>query len=1363
MRTKRVLLTPFAAGIALVALFALIASLTSAQLAQATPPLQIEEAADPQTLAPAESVPPVTFPAGDWPFYAHDAISVHPEPPEAYRPTRICAEVVNHTGEFQAAELEFSVATFGIRVPFTPVGGVVVEAPPWGAAQGCVTWVPPEPRHWCLQVRLFVGEHEPQISQRNIDVWEPLVPGEPDEMSFQVGPLGEAAGTVSLGLVAHVQDWGFSLVSDTLELGPEDVVTVSLTTTPPAGARLGSRQPLVDVEAYIGGELIGGFRKLDWPPVALHRLGDPFFAESEISVEPYPPRAGEPAHICAELRNLSNITRTAEVQFSWAEFGIGLPFQPINGMIEREIPPLGQANICTAWIPPDGGQFCVQAMLHLGEEYWNQFSQLNLDVEELLVPNESHSFTFPVGNHFHEFTNPEPAESTIHLTYTAHLPGWEITLEPEMLPRLAAGAARPVTLTVTPPDGLLPPDGTPIVDVRAYVQDGEEQRIIGGFRKIARPPIPLHRFPDPPYAEREISIHPYPPLAGEPAEVCVELRNPTPHGQTVEVLFLWAHLGIGLPFSPIGGPRIVHLPPHSLVNECIHWVPPISEQVCVRVDLSIAGYDTQSSQRNMDVNEPLRPGEPHSRAFPVGNPFERPVTITLGLIPHLEGWGLELSQDILADMGPGEIRPVTLTVTPPADLPADGDPIVDLEAFVEGELIGGFRKIFRPPVPIHRPQDPIYAESEIFVHPYPPRAREPTELGVEIFNPTEEPQTITVTFSFAEFGIGLPFTVIDTFPATVPDRGMIRPIIMWLPPEEGLWCIQVEIELPGHEEIFYSQRNMDVGEPLEPNTPHARPFPVGNPLNREVTITLGLIPHFPDWGLELSEDVLPGMAPGEVRVVVLTVTPPADLPGDGDPIVDVEAYAEGALIGGFRKIFRPPVPIHRPRDPIYAETEIGIDPYPVLPGQPTALSVEVWNPTEQDHVVTVTFSIARFGIGLPFSTDHIAPNPILLFVPAQGAARGHVVWEPPQWRGKFCVQVTLQMEGHDAIWSRRNIDVGEPLEPGQPHSLDFPLGGWPHTEPVTVTLGVINHREGWGASLSRGTVENIQPGEPVTVTLTVTPPHGAELGIGDPIVDVEAFVDGVLLGGFRKLDRPPIPLHKPHEKGYAESEISIEPYPLRAGEEARISTVVQNTSDTETTVELEFGWADFGMGIPFSTTHVTPITREVQLSPHMSATAWVTWTPASSGHYCVRIILRDSEDRYEPQESQRNVDVAERPPCGQTVVYTFTVYNDSAYPATVDIGLITFNVPANWTVTTEPSQTLTLAPYSQGVITVTVTIPCSPALRAVYAIQEEAGGEPTIDVEGYVDGELVGGIELRFAAREDEQPTIYLPIILKGF
>ena len=93
------------------------------------------------------------------------------------------------------------------------------------------------------------------------------------------------------------------------------------------------------------------------------------------------------------------------------------------------------------------------------------------------------------------------------------------------------------------------------------------------------------------------------------------------------------------------------------------------------------------------------------------------------------------------------------------------------------------------------------------------------------------------------------------------------------------------------------------------------------------------------------------------------------MPEDGAPIVDVEAFVKGELIGGFRKIFRPPVPVHRPRDPQYAESEIFVDPYPAIAGMPAELGVEVFNPTDEDHMVTATFSVANFGIGLPFQHE----------------------------------------------------------------------------------------------------------------------------------------------------------------------------------------------------------------------------------------------------------------------------------------------------------------------------------------------------------------------------------------------------------
>jgi hypothetical protein len=811
-------------------------------------------------------------------------------------------------------------------------------------------------------------------------------------------------------------------------------------------------------------------------------------------------------------------------------------------------------------VPPEGGHFCVQVELIIDGDvpYPNQFSQRNLDVAEPLQPNVPHKTVLEIGNFFNPFTNPDPQTVTVSLQTDVMLPGWNVQLEPMTLPQLEPDEVRPVTMTVTPPPELPMVDLAPVVDVMAFADNAGEPHLLGGIRKFFQPPVPLHPFPDPPYAEREISITPYPPNAGEPVEVCVDLRNPTSEPQDVTVYFAWSAFGIGLPFTPINGPRQVHLPPHSLVRECIHWIPPLSGQVCLEVALEMDGYAPQRSRLNLDVNEVLEPGVSNPLTFLVGNTFAEPVTISLGLIPHLDGWQYELSEDVLT--------------------------AVDLDS----------------------------------------------------------PQTVT-----------------------------------------------------------------------------------------------------------------------------LTVTPPEELPPDGTPVVDVEAFANGELIGGIRKIYRPPIPIHRPKDPIYAESEIGIDPYPVLPGQPTALSVEVFNPTDQDRIVTATFSVASFGIGLPFSTNHITPNPIQIFVPRNGAARGHVVWSPPAFAGKFCVMVTLQMEGHEPVWSQRNIDVGEPLEPAVPHSLDFPVENTAG-DPVTITMGLVNHRDNWGTTLSQDILQNVQAGEQITVSLTVTAPVDAELGTGEPIVDVEAYVDGELIGGFRKMDRPPVPLHKPHEKSYAESEIMIDPYPPQVGIESRVSTVVQNTSDEWMTVNLEFGWAKFGMGIPFTTTGMSPSARSVTLGPAMTETVSVDWEPELTGPQCVQIRLTDADERYEPQESQRNIDVAERPPCGETKVFSFTVYNDGPIAVTVDIGKITFNVPADWEITTIPADKLDLGPFAEGVVLVKVKIPCTAnimtlqKMKQIAELQQAAGSNPLVDVEGYVEGEFVGGIEILFAAvGELEGGDWYLPILYK--
>jgi hypothetical protein len=178
-----------------------------------------------------------------------------------------------------------------------------------------------------------------------------------------------------------------------------------------------------------------------------------------------------------------------------------------------------------------------------------------------------------------------------------------------------------------------------------------------------------------------------------------------------------------------------------------------------------------------------------------------------------------------------------------------------------------------------------------------------------------------------------------------------------------------------------------------------------------------------------------------------------------------------------------------------------------------------------------------------------------------------------------------------------------------------------------------------------------------------------------------------------------------------------------------------------------------------------PYTRTVQAGAGLTVTASVTWTPVFSGPHCVMVKLTDPAGNYEDVISRRNVDVVERPPCGATETFTLTVFNEQTTPVAVEIGMITFDVPADWQIVTDPSQTMELAGQTEGTILVTVMIPCATTRQAMLdqrtqaTLQQGAGSVPTIDVEAYVGGELVGGIELQFP---QERFTVYLPLIMRN-
>ena len=79
---------------------------------------------------------------------------------------------------------------------------------------------------------------------------------------------------------------------------------------------------------------------------------------------------------------------------------------------------------------------------------------------------------------------------TVWLEADVHLPGWEVQLTPTEALLITPGEMEWFTMTVTPPPGPLPPDNVPIVDVRAMTLKMDEPHVLGGFRKLYRPPVP---------------------------------------------------------------------------------------------------------------------------------------------------------------------------------------------------------------------------------------------------------------------------------------------------------------------------------------------------------------------------------------------------------------------------------------------------------------------------------------------------------------------------------------------------------------------------------------------------------------------------------------------------------------------------------------------------------------------------------------------------------------------------------------------------------------------------------------------------------------------------------------------------------
>ncbi|NJN68364.1 MAG: hypothetical protein HC884_17455, partial [Chloroflexaceae bacterium] len=213
-------------------------------------------------------------------------------------------------------------------------------------------------------------------------------------------------------------------------------------------------------------------------------------------------------------------------------------------------------------------------------------------------------------------------------------------------------------------------------------------------------------------------------------------------------------------------------------------------------------------------------------------------------------------------------------------------------------------------------------------------------------------------------------------------------------------------------------------------------------------------------------------------------------------------------------------------------------------------------------------------------------------------------------------------------------------------------------------------------------------------------------------------------------------IHFPNdEPTYAEEEIQVVPYPMITGRPSTISVKVNNTSSSvkHLTVSFQTSSNRFGIGLSYSAFD----TKNVVLPPFGSAIVQTTFTPVSSGHYCIQVVIEDEAG--ERIVSQRNLDVTENLQPGTPDDLVFKVGNPTN--ANADVMLVVNNTCPGWLATVSPSVLTNMAPGEVRDATLTVT----PPDPVVF------GSACHIDVQGWIGDQFIGGI------RKLDVPPVHLP------
>jgi hypothetical protein len=390
-----------------------------------------------------------------------------------------------------------------------------------------------------------------------------------------------------------------------------------------------------------------------------------------------------------------------------------------------------------------------------------------------------------------------------------------------------------------------------------------------------------------------------------------------------------ADFNIGTPFQHIptaANPQTVTIPPHSTIKSCIRWTPLTPGHKCFQIRISQAGYEDVVSYKNLDVSEHLRPGQEDDLVITVGNPKDFTADIQIAVYSGCPGWLAWTEPDILRDVPPGGVRNVTLKVVPPAAGATLGSGCyIDVETYINGELISGIRKVDLPPV--HPPVgEPPYAESEITIRPDPPVVGQPAQICATLHNYAGVDQTVDLTLYAMDFGMGLsPQEVGRLSGVVIPANTTIERCITWTPPPGSEHrCLQIRIQQAGYNDII-SQRNIEnVRLPGIVHLPLSYDFKVGNTTGQTKTVQLNTkeIGLASGWSVSLDFNEVT-LGPGQTVTNTMHIRSLSQastvmqvdeevLPGDAH-LVAVEAFIDDQLIGGVlfefeaevRKIYLP--------------------------------------------------------------------------------------------------------------------------------------------------------------------------------------------------------------------------------------------------------------------------------------------------------------------------------------------------------------------------------------------------------------------------------------------------------------------------